>query len=979
MAETENTSKTQILLVDDEPDFCRLTALEQSNRKHIQDLNERVKEFRCLYELGKIAGQPDKPVQDIFQEAAALLPSGWQYPDFTCARIVFGDAEFKTENFTTTQWRQSAAIKMNEESVGLVEVCYLGEEPEGYESPFLNEEQNLLDAIAERLGKIATRKQAEGALRESQERYRSLTDDVLDNLAVGLIVLDSDFKIVWVNRALERYFGLSRDEAIGKDKRQLIRERIKHSFEDPELFAGKVLATYDNNTYVEDFECHVLADGAREERWLEHRSQPICSGLYAGGRIEYYYDITKSKQTEKALRKSIEFVETVFNSVDESISVIDTTSFKIIAANKSVLNTLSMEEGDVIGKRCYEVTHHRSTPCGHPNDICPLTETLKTAGYSSSEHIHYDKSGREINVEVSTYPIRNEKGEIYQLVHVTRDITERKHAERALEEAKQRAEASNEAKSQFLANMSHEIRTPMNAIIGFSDILADAELTNEQKDYVNIIRDAGKHLLQLINDILDFSRIEAAKLEVEMEKCSVETLLAQVESLTRQAALKKGLKYEIRTGADVPPYIRTDHDRLKQCLINLIGNAVKFTDKGHVYIDVSLEDKDGRPHIRFDIEDTGIGIPQDRQEDIFEPFTQVDGSATRDYDGAGLGLSITKQIAALLGGDLNLTSEEGKGSRFSLSIPVGMDVTERQSKTATNRVEQAPENENGIRQLQFHGHVLVAEDVLTNQMLVEKILRQMGLEVTLANDGNEAVQKALARQFDLILMDIQMPEMNGYEATRTLRRQGMQIPIVALTAHAMKGDDEECLAAGCDDYLSKPIDRRQLIGKLAKYLSPKQQVVDDMAGLTESQHGSVEDAASDNSNGVIVNWDDLIARIGDEKILEEIVPVYLKDNNERTEQLTAAADAGDIETIRLCAHALKGAGRNLGAKRLSDVAHNLECAGREGNMAAAAPLIKDLKNEFEKVASFLSRPDWIDVAKREKVITNEKLLADIPC
>ena len=401
----------------------------------------------------------------------------------------------------------------------------------------------------------------------------------------------------------------------------------------------------------------------------------------------------------------------------------------------------------------------------------------------------------------------------------------------ALEEA----EKADNAKSEFLANMSHEIRTPMNSVIGFSELLADEDLTDNQRKYIDLIRQNGKHLLQLINDILDLSKIEAGKIDIELRNSSLETLLSAVESMMSFHAKEKGIEFKIIEKSELPVNIYTDSERLRQCLINLINNAIKFTKEGHVHVNVSLVNRDKQPCIYFDVEDTGIGIPPEKQAEIFDPFIQADGSTSRKYGGTGLGLAITKQLAKLLGGELILTSEEGKGSVFSLRIPAGLDVTKQPLLERDKIASDTSTDKEEMEQPEFLGNVLVAEDVEANQILITLLLGRMGLEVTIAKDGKEAVQKAIAQKFDLILMDIQMPEMNGYEATKALRKEGITSPIVALTAHAMKEDDKKCIESGCDGYLSKPIDRMELIKKLSKHLPTKNEVLNKEINVVKSR------------------------------------------------------------------------------------------------------------------------------------------------
>ncbi len=402
---------------------------------------------------------------------------------------------------------------------------------------------------------------------------------------------------------------------------------------------------------------------------------------------------------------------------------------------------------------------------------------------------------------------------------IRRQIQERDHAQRQLVMARDMAQYAARAKGTFLANMSHEIRTPMTAILGFADNLLDPDVAEtERTDAVHTIRRNGQHLLQVINDILDLSKIEAGRLDVEHVECQTRRMLYDVAHLLKAKAEEKGLVLCIESDGLIPDAITSDSTRLKQALVNLVGNAIKFTERGSVRIIASCDR--ANEIISFAVVDTGIGITPEQASRIFEPFVQADTSTTRHYGGTGLGLIITRRIAELLGGTVTACSRIGEGSTFTLSVATGplegvqmVGAAEPRPTTleAPIPVEALP---------RIHGRILLAEDGPDNQRLISFILRKAGAEVIVVANGCEAVEAALAAleegtPYPVILMDIQMPVMDGYEAVRILRQKGYTGQIIALTAHAMKGELDKCLTTGCDHYLSKPIARDTLIREVA--------------------------------------------------------------------------------------------------------------------------------------------------------------------
>jgi PAS domain S-box-containing protein len=611
----------------------------------------------------------------------------------------------------------------------------------------------------------------------------------------------------------------------------------------------------------------------------------------------------------------------------------------------------------------------------HPDDVEHTLQVWNNAVATKSpyevEYRMLRHDGVYRNLLARGYPLIDKNGNTKEWVGTCIDITERKRAEDELKRSNEslriatarecelasQAKKANAAKSEFLANMSHEIRTPLNSIIGFTEILLREELPAQHKEQLTTVYNSGRHLLQLINDILDLSKIEAGKMTIEMSKCSLADLIARIESMMHSFAAEKGLTFAIHDKGRLPASILTDSARVSQCLINLVNNAIKFTKEGHVYVNISMEDHNGQWFIRFEVEDTGIGISSEYQHKIFESFSQEDSSTSRKYGGTGLGLAITKKLAELLGGTITITSEKGKGTVFAFVIPANIDMANQPPLDRNSVSHEASIS----KQANFAGSILVAEDIKSNQMLMKVLLEKMGLKTTFADNGAEAVDKANEQNFDLIFMDIHMPQMDGYQATRALRNNSVKTPIVALTANAMDGDEKKCIDAGCDDYLSKPVIYTTLVAKLNKFLG---KTGSPQVAVPAENNNNITQPDDADDNEVIINWAKVVAGGMDEEILKQLMPTYLASNREHLGKLISAVKEANAADIVSHAHAIKGAGRNLGVVQLSKAAMQLETMAREGDLSKKEELLKSIIFEFDRLEKFVSQPDWVEIAKK---------------
>ncbi|MDO8343327.1 MAG: PAS domain S-box protein [Cellvibrio sp.] len=761
----------------------------------------------------------------------------------------------------------------------------------------------------------------------NEEKAQALADRLtvtLESITDAFVTMNTEWKFTYINQEAEQLLRRSRAELLGKTMWAEFPQTVDSDFE----FQYKKAATTGEKVSFEAFYAPLTI-------WFSVNAYPSSEGLAI-----YFQDITLRRKNEQQLR----LMETCIAHMNDMVIITTATppeesDPEILFVNPAFEKLMGYTLNEVINKPPPFLRDENV----QQSELDKVRDALKNRQPVRAELTNSTKSGDQLHVEMDLVPIADDTGNHTHWIAVERNVTERKRIAE-LEQAHQLAELSSQAKSDFLAAMSHEIRTPINGVIGMIDVLQQTQLRAYQIEMVDIIHDSAMSLLNIIEDILDFSKIEAGRLELESLPFSPANTFRKAVQLMEPAALYSNVTLQIETDNNLPNVLRGDEQRLRQILLNLISNAIKFSSKrkpkGIVSITTVLIDKTEK-EVEFEIrvKDNGIGLSKENQTRLFKPFVQADASTSRHFGGTGLGLSITHGLIELMQGSIHLVSELDQGAEFTvrLHLPVenSNEIIPPPKPTYLEQQQTIALNEKELP-------ILVVEDNSTNQKVIVYQLELLGYNTDIANNGEEALEKWRNNQYSLILTDLHMPELNGYELVKKIRSeeilQGTYIPIIALTANALRGEAERCLALGMDDYLTKPITLKTLTLSLAKTLHSKEPTTE-----------SVESVES-------VDINVLVKLVGaDALIINDFLSDFLQSSVQLEQKIMAAYEQQDWPQLSSHAHTLKSSARAVGAMTLGNLCNTIENHAKKQDEVVLAKEIELFTAEFNAVTQFIKK------------------------
>ncbi|MBF0380911.1 MAG: response regulator [Magnetococcales bacterium] len=797
-----------------------------------------------------------------------------------------------------------------------------------------------------RIQRIIDRQIRDNALNESRDKYRLLLE------TSNFVPWEMDveyFKFTYIGPQIYNLLGYPAQEWTDID---YWRSRLHP--EDREE-ATRFCLTSTENGEDHDFEYRAIS-ALGKVVWLRDVVTLVRTDGKVTGLRGFFIDITEEKLGEQELHKTMDLLVKSENQLQAILANTSAVVFlknidsRYMLINRRFEELFKVSNQDVIDKSDFDLFPNNIAQKLYENDL----KVLEQGKSLEIEEVIYHNNEYHTYISVK-FPLYNDENKIFAIGGIATDITDRKKAEDDLCEAKQNAELANRAKSQFLAAMSHDIRTPMNAILGMGEVLAESGLNKTQTKHLEVLTHAGEGLLALINDILDLSKIEAGQLQLETVSFNLPDLISSTVHILQQKASKKGLDFKHQLDTKCEKIVVGDPQRLRQVLLNLLGNAIKFTEVGTVELEVKSHFAD---RILFVVKDTGIGISQNKIKTIFQPFTQADNSITRRFGGSGLGLSICNHIVEEMGGSIQVESETGKGSIFSFTARLPRSKGDLADRTITQVKRQKSrgtiKNKKTIEKRAMH--ILLVDDAIDNIIVIEAFLKKTNHTVKVAKNGLEAVEEFSKGSFDIILMDMMMPVLDGYGATRRIRALEKQediepIPIIALTANAMKDDLDKTLVAGCDMYLSKPIRMTHLLDVIDSFSkTEKDDSNNSHDGVNNSEHGNGLDDEIEQYHFNSINVETLVRLRQDlggnidrplGKFLERL-PLRLSD-------IMEAVEKHNSDDLKSKAHKLKGSSASFGAENLVSICHQIELAAKNGKLPEDEDIFEYLKEECEVV------------------------------